>query len=155
MEPCGPLGLGSWCCPTREDCQTRRQNARSDRREERAIENLSGLCDNVSGGAKTDCTNCFTQGSVWTAVGCIPTEPSAFIGKFLGLGIGVGGGIALLLILFGGFQILTSAGNPEQLNAGRELVGSAITGLLLIIFSIFLLKVIGVDILGIPTFTLP
>lgn len=87
-----------------------------------------------------------------TAIGCIPTDPSLFIGKFLGLGIGIAGGIAFLLILFGGFQILTSAGNPEQLNAGRELVGSAVTGLLLIIFSVFLLRLIGYDILRIPGF---
>lgn len=90
---------------------------------------------------------------VWTAFGCIQTDPSAFIGEVLRIGIGIGGGVAFLLILFGGFQILTSAGNPEQLTAGRELVTSAITGLLLIIFSIFLLRLIGVNIFGIPGFT--
>ena len=85
-------------------------------------------------------------------MGCIPTDPSQFIGKILGIGIGIGGGIAFLLILFGGFQILTSAGNPEKLNAGKELVTSAITGLLIIIFSIFILRLIGVTILQIPDF---
>jgi len=89
---------------------------------------------------------------VWTAFGCIPTDPSQFIGKLLGIGTGIGGGIAFLLILFGGFQILTSAGNPEKLNAGKELVTSAITGLLIIIFSIFLLQLIGVTIFAIPEF---
>lgn len=88
----------------------------------------------------------------WTAFGCIKTDPSAFMTDILRIGIGVGGGIAFLLILFGGFQILTSAGNPEKLQAGREVVTSAITGLLLIIFSIFLLRLIGVNIFGIPEF---
>ena len=88
-----------------------------------------------------------------TAIGCIPTEFSGLLAKFFELGAGIGGGIAFLLILFGGFQILTSAGNPEQLNAGRELVVSAISGLLMIIFSVFLLGVIGVDILGLPGFS--
>lgn len=87
-----------------------------------------------------------------TAIGCIPTEFSEVLTQFFKLGTGIGGGIAFLLILFGGFQILTSAGNPEQLNAGRELVVSAISGLLMIIFSVFLLGVIGVDILGLPEF---
>lgn len=89
---------------------------------------------------------------IQTALGCIPTDPSAFIGRLLTIGIGIAGGIAFLLILFGGFQILTSAGNPEHLNAGKELVSSAIAGLLLIIFSVFILRLIGVDILGIPDF---
>ena len=66
--------------------------------------------------------------------------------------MGLAGGIAFLLILFGGFQILTSAGNPEKLNEGRELVSSAVAGLLLIIFSVFLLRLIGYDILRIPGF---
>lgn len=88
-----------------------------------------------------------------TAIGCIPTEFGGLLATFFNLGAGIGGGIAFLLILFGGFQILTSAGNPEQLNAGRELVVSAISGLLMIIFSVFLLRVIGVDILGLPGFS--
>ena len=88
-----------------------------------------------------------------TAIGCINAQDaSGFVAELFKLGIGVAGGIAMLLILFGGFQILTSAGNPERLNAGRELIGSAIAGLLMILFSTFLLKVIGVDILCIPGF---
>ena len=90
--------------------------------------------------------------SINTALGCIPTEPGALFGKFFSFGIGIAGGIAFLLILFGGFQILVSAGNPEQMAAGKELVSSAIAGLLLVIFSVFLLRIIGVDILGIPNF---
>ena len=72
--------------------------------------------------------------------------------KILDIGVGIGGGVAFLLILFGGFRMLTSAGNPEQLAAGQELVTSAIAGLLFVIFSIFILKLIGVNILGLPDF---
>lgn len=96
--------------------------------------------------------DCGSETEVDTAIGCIPTDFGGLFTKFFSLGIGIAGGIAFLLILFGGFQILTSAGNPEQLAAGKELVTSAITGLLMIIFSVFLLRVIGVDILGIPDF---
>jgi hypothetical protein len=117
------------------------------------------ICD-FAGTNKADCDACADgtekysgQGpGVWTALGCIPTNSSLFIGKILGIGIGIGGGIAFLLILFGGFQMLTSAGNPEKLNAGKELVTSAIAGLLIIIFSIFILRLIGVTILHIPGF---
>jgi hypothetical protein len=127
----------------------------------------SGLCPNSSGTdvvlkatacdfikdstQKGECTKCFQkQGGAWTAIGCIPTNLNGLVGTLLTFGMGIAGGIAFLLILMGGFQILTSAGNPEQLNAGKELVSSAITGLILIIFSVFILKIIGVDILGLP-----
>lgn len=93
-----------------------------------------------------------TKTSITTAIGCIPTNPTELIGVLLRIGTGIGGGIAFLLILFGGFQVITSTGNPEKLNAGKELVGSAITGLLLILFSVFILRIIGVNILGIPGF---
>jgi hypothetical protein len=62
----------------------------------------------------------------------------------------MGGGVAFLLILFSGFQTMMSAGNPEKLHEAKELMTAAISGLLLIIFSVFLLKLVGVDILQIP-----
>jgi len=89
---------------------------------------------------------------VWTAFGCLETDSGQFINTLLKTGSGIAGGIAFLLIIVGGFQIVMSAGNPEKLNAGKELVTSAIVGLLFIIFSIFLLRFIGVDILAIPGF---
>jgi len=73
----------------------------------------------------------------------------------LGSAIKIAGGVAFLLIIFGAIKILTSAGNPENVRAGRELITSAIMGLLFIIFSLFLLQLIGVKILNIPGFGKP
>jgi len=64
----------------------------------------------------------------------------------------MGGGIAFLLSVWGGATILLSAGNPEKINEGREIITSAVSGLLFIVLSIFLLRLIGVDILGLPDF---
>lgn len=89
---------------------------------------------------------------VWTALGCVNTKPEDFVAQLLGWVIGLGGGIAFLLIVWGGFQIVTSSGNPEKLDAGKEIIVSALTGLLMIIFSVILLHLIGVDILKIPGF---
>ncbi|MBI5018911.1 hypothetical protein HZB58_01435 [Candidatus Gottesmanbacteria bacterium] len=96
--------------------------------------------------------SCFEGGGAWKASGCIGQggTPNDFVSWFLKLGTGLGGGIAFLLILFSGFQRITSAGNPEKLHEAKELMTAAISGLLLIIFSIFLLRLIGVDILQIP-----
>jgi len=103
--------------------------------------------------AGSGCSGCMEDGKhVWTAFGCLPTDSGTFVTTLLGFGSGIAGGIAFLLIIVGGFQIVMSAGNPEKLNEGKELVTSAIVGLLFIIFSIFLLRFIGVDILAIPGF---
>jgi hypothetical protein len=88
-----------------------------------------------------------------TAIGSIdPSSLQGFTQSLLGFAFGVAGGIAFLLMLFGTFQIMTSSGNPEKMKAGSELITSALTGLLFIIFSVFILKLIGVTILDIPGF---
>jgi len=88
-----------------------------------------------------------------SAIGCIPiNNTDEFIGYILRWAVGVGGGIAFLLIILAGFQIMTSSGNPDRLKAGQELMTSAIAGLVLLIFSVFILKIIGVDILRLPGF---
>jgi hypothetical protein len=92
-------------------------------------------------------------GPIQTAIGPIdPRNLQGFIQQLLNLALGVAGGIAFLLMLFGAFRIMTSSGDPEKMKSGSELITSALTGLLFIIFSVFLLKLIGVDILQIPGF---
>lgn len=99
------------------------------------------------------CTTSAGEGGINTAIGCIPLQnTTSFISFILGWAIGVGGGIAFLLIVYSAFMIMSSRGNPERLKAGQELLNSAIAGLILLIFSIFILRVIGVDILRLPGF---
>lgn len=107
------------------------------------------------GASSSQPSPCSVMGTtgIETALGCIPTgNVNQFIAWFLKFAIGIGGGIAFLLMLIGVFQIITSAGDPERLKAGKELITSALIGLLMIIFSVFLLQLIGVQILQIPGF---
>lgn len=109
-----------------------------------------------------DNLNADAQKTIWcegkngilnTAIGCIPVfDQTDFLSTLLRWAVGIGGGIAFLLILYAGFMIMTGAGNPERIKAGQELLTSAISGLILLIFSIFILKFIGVDILGLCKF---
>lgn len=88
-----------------------------------------------------------------TAIGCLMAgDPKQLISQLLGWGVGVGGGIAFLMIVLAGFQIATASGDPKKVQAARELLMSAIAGLLLIIFSILLLNLIGFQILKLPGF---
>ncbi len=88
---------------------------------------------------------------IYTALGCLDvynfTATSSFLTK---LGLGIGGGLSLLLMGIAGILISTSAGNPQRLQAGQELLTAAIAGLMLVIFSAFILRVLGVEVLGIP-----
>ena len=100
--------------------------------------------------------NAFIHGScgnnsIDTAIGCIPVlgGQQGFLTFILGWAIGIGGGIAFLLIVYAGFIIMTSSGNPDRLKAGQELLTSAISGIVLLIFSVFILNFIGVKIFGI------
>ncbi len=94
------------------------------------------------------------SGGISTAIGCVPVlqNKEEFLAFILRWAIGVGGGIAFLLILYGGFMVMSSSGNPERLKAGQELLTSAISGLVLLIFSVVILNLIGVKILKIPGF---
>ncbi len=84
-----------------------------------------------------------------TAIGCVPiTSITKLAGFFLNWGLGIAGGVAFLMILFSGFLIMTSAGDPKRLQTGQELMTSAVSGVILLIFSIFVLRLIGVNILG-------
>lgn len=91
-------------------------------------------------------------GGIMTAIGCIPTEPTAFITGTLRVVSLTAGGIAFLLMIFGAIKMISSSGNPEPLKQGQEQFNSAIIGLLIILFSVFLLQILGFSILQIPGF---
>jgi hypothetical protein len=96
--------------------------------------------------------NCGPE-EVDSAIGCIPVGGTqGFTGFLLRWGSGIAGGIALILIVAAGIIIITSGGDPKRMQAGKELLTAAVSGLLLLIFGVFILEFIGVDILGIPGF---
>jgi hypothetical protein len=53
--------------------------------------------------------------------------------------VGFGGGIAFILMVYAGFMIMTSSGDPKRLTAGKELLTAAIA----------ILRLIGVELLGV------
>ena len=110
---------------------------------------VRSLCKNLP----AECDKCVKGRGIWTALGCIPIgNLNDFVGWVFKNLVFIASGIAFLLMAFGTIQILTSAGKPESVKAGSELITSAVSGLILIILSVFLLKLIGVDILHIPGF---
>lgn len=83
------------------------------------------------------------KGCTDTDFGCIPNDPIGFVSKFYGIGLGFVGGVALLFIILGGYLILSSQGNTEQLNKGKTYIIYSILGLLLAIFGFALMEIIA------------
>jgi len=114
-----------------------------------------GLCEQISGD-ETElikrCRDCFAIGGVWTAVGCVPNDPESVISTVIEIGLTLSGAIVLIMILAGAFMLSTSQGDPKKTQEAKELITSAIIGLLFVIFSITILKFIGVSVFRLPGF---
>lgn len=101
-----------------------------------------------------NCQSCADASGVWTGLGCIYGDTGRFIRETIfGFAIGLAGVIALICIIYAIFTLQISRGNPEKLKKAQELLTSCIMGLMLILFSVFILRLIGVNILKIPGFS--
>lgn len=87
---------------------------------------------------------------VETALGCIPVDINQFGPWFLQIIFGIAGGIAFLLMVYGFILMATSSGDEKKVQGAKETVTSAITGLLVSIFALFIFRLIAVNILKIP-----
>ena len=114
---------------------------------------IANLCRQIKSPAEQQaCVACASKG-VWTGIGCVDFTLSDFIQNIIfGWGIGFAGVISLFCIMWSAFRMQFSRGDPAQIKASQERMTACITGLILIIFSVFILRFIGVNILRIPGF---
>lgn len=107
----------------------------------------------VVGGAESEYSSNYGESiqGVWTGVGCIPSDLGKFMGTtFLPWSIGIGGGVAMLVLMYASYLYATSRGAPDKLKKARDYLNSGLIGLLVIIFSVFILQLLGLTILRIP-----
>ena len=121
-----------------------------------------GLCDGGEAPSDYDaCVSCLYENPgpppsglknnvSWTVLGCVPTNPGGFIQTIFTFATSIIGASMFIVLLFGGFKVLTSAGDIEQLALGKRLVASAIGAILLTIFAVVILRIAGVEILKLP-----
>jgi len=89
------------------------------------------------------------EGYIFTAIGCIPYNfPARIASFFINWAIGVGGGLALAMTAVSAFKIMTSQGDPQRLQTAKDLLTAALSGLFMIVFSAFVLRLIGINTLG-------
>lgn len=60
------------------------------------------------------------------------------IGNIIKVSTGIAGSIALLVFVYGGFQWLTAAGNPEKIKKGRDILLWALLGIV-VMFSSYII----------------
>ena len=87
-----------------------------------------------------------------TALGCLSVDTTGFSTQLLTFLAGIAGGVALIIMLGATVQIMTGGDNAEQVKKGKELFTGAVTGILFIVFSVTLLKIIAGDIIQLPGF---
>lgn len=87
-----------------------------------------------------------------TALGCLNVDTTGFTTQLLTFLAGIAGGVALIIMLGATIQIMTGGDNAEQVKKGKELFTGAVTGILFIVFSVTLLKIIAGDIIQLPGF---
>jgi hypothetical protein len=68
------------------------------------------------------------------------TEVAVIIGAVIKAALGIIGALTLLMLVWGGFQWLTSAGNPEKVKSGTQTMVWAIIGVILVFASYILLS---------------
>jgi hypothetical protein len=99
------------------------------------------------------------QGHMYTMLGCIQTNLSSFTNDgaavsvvqfFLDFIFRIVGGIALIYFMYGAYLLMTSQGSAERLNKGRQTLYGAIIGLVFVLLSVFLIRLIASGILKIP-----
>lgn len=85
-----------------------------------------------------------------TALGCVPVEINKFVPWLSGWIFGITGGIAFLMMVYGFFLMATSSGDQKAVQGAKETITSAIQGLLISIFGVFILRLIALNILQLP-----
>jgi hypothetical protein len=102
-------------------------------------------------------------GRYYTQLGCVNTSLESFanpaasggllnflLNKLIFPTVGV---LAFLTLVYGAFVLATAQGNPEQIAKGKSLILGAMIGLVFTLSSIFIIRLIGGDILRIPWLT--
>lgn len=68
------------------------------------------------------------------------TDVNTLLGTVIKAALGIIGSLTLLMLIWGGFQWLTSAGNPEKVKSGTQTMVWAIIGVILVFSSYIILN---------------
>lgn len=75
---------------------------------------------------------------------------ASFANFFLNFFTTIIGALAFLAMLFGGIRVITARGDPDAMREGKRYVYGAILGLIVVVGSVLIIKIIGGSLLQIP-----
>lgn len=73
------------------------------------------------------------------------TDLAGYVLYFFGFAVMIAGTIGVISIVYSGFLILVSAGNPSKISEAKERIWGSILGIILLMFSVVLLRTINPD----------
>ncbi len=82
----------------------------------------------------------------------VPGDPGALISAILPYIFGIAGILLLVYLVLGGFQLMTSRGDPKAVAGAWAKITNAVIGFVIVFVSFLLVRLIG-QILGITAFS--
>jgi len=95
----------------------------------------------------TQCVSCISANRTWTAIGCVDTSVAGVFTTLVRVVIGVMGGVVLLRLIYLGY--LYQTGDTKKIAEARSGIIATIAGIIVVIFSVVILRIIGVNLLDI------
>ncbi len=93
------------------------------------------------------CASCIDDGGTWTGIGCIVTTIEGLFNSLLRIILGVMGGVALIRLIILGYQYQFAG--EDKIKPSVQDILATLGGLLLVLFSVVILRFIGVNLLDI------
>lgn len=109
--------------------------------------NAPGTVDTVE---SNRCISCLCNGNSWSGIGCINTNSTnGIITSVMRIVLGIMGGIALILMIISGY--LYNTGQTDNVAKAKQTVTAMFAAIIFIVFSVLLLRFIGVNVLDVTT----
>ena len=96
-----------------------------------------------------NCTSCLKEceACVYSALGCINTSMNGLVTTIMRIAIGVLGAVGILRLMQA--AILRQSGDPKDIQESWDIIMSVIIGAVVLVSSTLILRVIGINVLGI------
>lgn len=93
------------------------------------------------------CINCYENGGLWVAIGCVDPTPLGIITGLIRIAFGVMGGVALLQLIQAG--VMYQKGDQAGIEKAKGQVIATLSGIALLVFSVLALRIIGINVLDV------